>query len=180
MKKGGLTTAFCGQGKDCHFLSFSVIFLWAKTVKWILLTERKSGKFSRGPFWRMVFSRSADFLPAMPCLAVRKTLMWATKGMMYTVKVTSMAPTVWVDGSKEWECYSKEPDRQNHRHAADCTKKHVFCSVDTNKLLLYKVKGCHSKSHCDELQTTNNPITGIFLVRMSITEKEKSLFFEPW
>jgi hypothetical protein len=29
--------------------------------------------------------------------------------------------------------------------------------VDTNKLLPYKVKGCNSKSHCDELQTTNNP-----------------------
>jgi hypothetical protein len=30
----------------------------------------------------------------MPCLAVRKTLIWAAQGMMYTVKVTSMAPTV--------------------------------------------------------------------------------------
>ncbi len=53
------------------------------------------------------FFKKCCFLPAMPCLAVRKTLMWAAQGMMYTVKVTSMAPTVELLGPKNGNAIAK-------------------------------------------------------------------------
>ncbi len=183
-EKNGFWFSFCICSQYGTF-SFSQTFLFLKTffvfsnfLAWELATQ--STDFCRDFFVFFWFGSRYFWSTNLACLgSVENTHVGSARNDV-DCESDKQGTHCWIDGSKEWECYGKEPDWQNHWHPTDSTKQHVFWSMDANNLLPDKVKRRDSKPHCYELATWTTPanVSQQFPARYDDESRRRKLIYK--